>query len=55
MGSFAANDRPLDPSPAGAQRSDSELLAAHVDGDRYAFEELFYLFRTKDDWLSQRW
>ncbi len=42
MGSFAANDRPLDPSPAGAQRSDSELLAAHVDGDRYAFEELFY-------------
>jgi RNA polymerase sigma-70 factor, ECF subfamily len=24
------------------QRSDSELLAAHVAGDRYAFEELFY-------------
>ncbi|HKV18888.1 MAG TPA: RNA polymerase sigma factor SigM, partial [Mycobacterium sp.] len=23
-------------------RSDSELLAAHVSGDRYAFEELFY-------------
>ena len=23
-------------------RTDSELLAAHVDGDRYAFEELFY-------------
>lgn len=23
-------------------RSDAELLAAHVDGDRYAFEELFY-------------
>jgi RNA polymerase sigma-70 factor, ECF subfamily len=23
-------------------RSDRELLAAHVDGDRYAFEELFY-------------
>ncbi|OBK77406.1 RNA polymerase sigma factor SigM [Mycobacterium sp. 1274761.0] len=24
------------------QRSDGELLAAHVAGDRYAFEELFY-------------
>src|ERR1700754_4356043 len=24
------------------KRSDSELLAAHVAGDRYAFEELFY-------------
>ncbi|HYB39773.1 MAG TPA: RNA polymerase sigma factor SigM [Mycobacterium sp.] len=24
------------------QRSDAELLAAHVAGDRYAFEELFY-------------
>ena len=23
-------------------RSDAELLAAHVAGDRYAFEELFY-------------
>jgi RNA polymerase sigma-70 factor (ECF subfamily) len=27
---------------AETQRSDSELLAAHVAGDRYAFEELFY-------------
>lgn len=27
---------------AGPQRSDAELLAAHVAGDRYAFEELFY-------------
>jgi RNA polymerase sigma-70 factor (ECF subfamily) len=26
----------------GAQRSDAELLAAHVAGDRYAFEELFH-------------
>ncbi len=27
---------------ADTQRSDAELLAAHVAGDRYAFEELFY-------------
>ena len=26
----------------GEGRSDAELLAAHVAGDRYAFEELFY-------------
>jgi RNA polymerase sigma-70 factor (ECF subfamily) len=26
----------------GQERSDAELLAAHVAGDRYAFEELFY-------------
>jgi RNA polymerase sigma-70 factor, ECF subfamily len=26
----------------GVGRSDAELLAAHVAGDRYAFEELFY-------------
>ncbi|MGE2835489.1 RNA polymerase sigma factor SigM [Mycobacterium sp. SMC-4] len=26
----------------GRPRSDGELLAAHVDGDRYAFEELFH-------------
>ena len=26
----------------GIHRSDAELLAAHVAGDRYAFEELFY-------------
>jgi len=26
----------------GGHRSDAELLAAHVTGDRYAFEELFY-------------
>jgi RNA polymerase sigma-70 factor (ECF subfamily) len=25
-----------------SQRSDAELLAAHIGGDRYAFEELFY-------------
>ena len=34
MGSFGG--------PAGAGRTDAELLAAHVAGDRYAFEELFY-------------
>ena len=27
---------------AGRQRRDEELLAAHIAGDRYAFEELFY-------------
>lgn len=27
---------------ADTERSDAELLAAHVAGDRYAFEELFY-------------
>ena len=27
---------------SGPNRSDAELLAAHVAGDRYAFEELFY-------------
>jgi RNA polymerase sigma-70 factor, ECF subfamily len=25
-----------------ATRTDAELLAAHIAGDRYAFEELFY-------------
>jgi RNA polymerase sigma-70 factor, ECF subfamily len=29
-------------SVGGIDRSDDELLAAHVAGDRYAFEELFY-------------
>lgn len=33
MGSFGGPD---------GGRSDAELLAAHVAGDRYAFEELFY-------------
>jgi len=27
---------------AGGDRSDADLLSAHVAGDRYAFEELFY-------------
>jgi RNA polymerase sigma-70 factor, ECF subfamily len=27
---------------SGRRRTDAELLAAHVNGDRYAFEELFY-------------
>ncbi|OHU98850.1 RNA polymerase sigma factor SigM [Mycobacterium talmoniae] len=31
----------------GPQRSDSELLAAHVAGDRYAFEELFNRHRRR--------
>ncbi len=30
------------PQRAEQLRTDAELLAAHVDGDRYAFEELFY-------------
>lgn len=29
------------------ERSDAELLAAHVAGDRYAFEELFYRHRRQ--------
>ncbi|OBF38127.1 RNA polymerase sigma factor SigM [Mycobacterium sp. ACS1612] len=29
-------------SVGGIDRSDKELLAAHIAGDRYAFEELFY-------------
>jgi RNA polymerase sigma-70 factor (ECF subfamily) len=29
-------------SLGGIDRSDADLLAAHVAGDRYAFEELFY-------------
>lgn len=33
MGCFGGTERP--------QRTDAELLAAHVAGDRYAFEELF--------------
>ena len=33
MGRFGGAQQP--------QRSDAELLAAHVAGDRYAFEELF--------------
>lgn len=37
MGIFGAH------SDGGVQpRTDAELLAAHVGGDRYAFEELFY-------------
>ncbi|MBB2989031.1 RNA polymerase sigma-70 factor (ECF subfamily) [Mycolicibacterium iranicum] len=37
MGIFGGNPRPPD-----RLRTDAELLAAHVAGDRYAFEELFY-------------
>jgi RNA polymerase sigma-70 factor, ECF subfamily len=28
--------------PCGTNRTDAELLSAHVAGDRYAFEQLFY-------------
>jgi RNA polymerase sigma-70 factor (ECF subfamily) len=38
VGSFGGTSEPL----ATSLRSDAELLAAHVAGDRYAFEELFY-------------
>ena len=37
MGYFGGSSQP--------QRSDAELLAAHVAGDRYAFEELFHRHR----------
>ncbi|RAV06750.1 RNA polymerase sigma factor SigM [Mycolicibacterium sp. GF69] len=39
MGSFAGQ--------ADRERSDAELLAAHVAGDRYAFEELFYRYHRR--------
>jgi RNA polymerase sigma-70 factor (ECF subfamily) len=39
LGVFGANGR--------RQRSDAELLAAHVGGDRYAFEELFHRHRRQ--------
>lgn len=50
MGSFGGISGPLGVPPTGGVgvppacggRSDAELLAAHVAGDRYAFEELFY-------------
>lgn len=32
---------------AEPQRSDAELLAAHIAGDRYAFEELFHRHRRQ--------
>ncbi|MCZ0731978.1 RNA polymerase sigma factor SigM [Mycolicibacterium iranicum] len=31
----------VDPRPTGQPRTDADLLTAHVNGDRYAFEELF--------------
>lgn len=37
MGIFGAT-----PGQPGRLRTDAELLTAHVSGDRYAFEELFY-------------
>lgn len=42
MGSFGGGGGPSGVPPAHGERSDRELLAAHVAGDRYAFEELFY-------------
>lgn len=38
MGTSGGGGAPVD----GCPRSDAELLAAHIDGERYAFEELFY-------------
>jgi RNA polymerase sigma-70 factor (ECF subfamily) len=35
-------------------RSDAELLAAHVAGDRYAFEELFHRYRPRLYKLARR-
>ena len=40
MGSFGGQYRSGD-------RSDQELLAAHVAGDRFAFEELFYRYHNQ--------
>jgi RNA polymerase sigma-70 factor (ECF subfamily) len=37
----------------GPDRSDAELLAAHVAGDRYAFEELFYRHHRQLHRLAQ--
>ena len=43
MGIFGAHrDGPDQPLGDAELRSDAELLAAHVRGDRYAFEELFH-------------
>ena len=49
MGSFAGSDGRLAPE----ERSDRELLAAHVAGDRYAFEELFYRHQRQLHRLAQ--
>ena len=37
----------------GIERSDKELLAAHIAGDRYAFEELFYRHHRQLHRLAQ--
>ncbi|BBY63975.1 RNA polymerase sigma factor SigM [Mycolicibacterium helvum] len=37
-----------------AARSDAELLAAHVGGDRYAFEELFHRHQRRLSRLAHR-
>lgn len=45
MGRFGGAGKPATEQPRGhdtAARSDAELLAAHVAGDRYAFEELVH-------------
>ena len=45
MGRFGGTGKPGTEQPRGhdaAVRSDAELLAAHVAGDRYAFEELVH-------------
>ncbi|OBB23219.1 RNA polymerase sigma factor SigM [Mycolicibacterium elephantis] len=45
MGSFGEQ--------AGQHRSDADLLAAHVAGDRYAFEELFCRYQRRLYRLAQ--
>ena len=49
MESFGGSDG----RPAPEERSDRELLAAHVAGDRYAFEELFYRHQRQLHRLAQ--
>ncbi|UXA13604.1 RNA polymerase sigma factor SigM [Mycobacterium sp. SMC-8] len=41
MGIFGGTPEPTR-RQTRSSRTDAELLTAHVDGDRYAFEELFY-------------
>jgi RNA polymerase sigma-70 factor (ECF subfamily) len=39
--------------PVPAERSDKELLAAHVAGERYAFEELFHRYHRQLNRLAR--
>ncbi|GAS88246.1 RNA polymerase sigma factor SigM [Mycolicibacterium brisbanense] len=48
MGRFGGTGDPAAPASAGAgTRTDAELLAAHVSGDRYAFEELVHRYHRQ--------